>query len=420
MTTGVSHNIDNVLEEIKRYSKNLININTATKNKILADFATNLNKNRNAIIDANQKDIDNAVEISDSLKERLLFQSAEIDSSIASIRQIIGLSDPIGEINHLKTMPSGIRVGKMRIALGVLLMIYESRPNVTVDAASLAIKSGNAAVLRGGSEAKNSNSAINACLQQALAANNASGMVHVLDDYDRNIVAYLLKQDSIFDMIIPRGGRQLIERVCNETKIPVLKHLDGNCHVYIDAQATIDMAINITINSKTRRYAVCNAAESLLIHVDIADSVLPKVAAALLEKNVELRGCEMTLALLNQHSIAIKPASIDDWSTEYLAPIMSVKIVASLEDAITHINTYGSGHTDAIVTDNNQHCWRFLREVDSSSVMMNTSTGFADGGEYGLGSEIGTSTNRLHARGPVGIHGLTTEKYIVLGNGECR
>ncbi len=413
-------NIENILERTKNYSKNLISINTQSKNKILASFAHNLNTNRAEICTANQKDIDNSADVSDSLRERLTFQNAQIDSTIVAINQIIDLPDPIGEINHLQTMPSGIRVGKMRIPLGVLLMIYESRPNVTADAASLAIKSGNAIFLRGGSEAKYSNSAIYASLQQALKEHNASDMVYVLDNYNRDIVSYLLGRDDIFDMIIPRGGRQLIERVCNETKIPVLKHLDGNCHVYIDADADIDMALDIVVNSKTRRYAVCNAAESLLVHTDIANAILPRLATVLQNKGVMLRGCTDTCALLNKHSITIDTASDEDWQTEYLSPIISVKIVPSLCQAITHINTFGSGHTDAIVTNNSQQSWRFLREVDSSSVIMNASTGFADGGEYGLGSEIGISTNRLHARGPVGIKGLTTEKYIVLGNGECR
>lgn len=418
MTNSTLPSVSNILNDA--VLQKTTHLSTKSKNALLGEFAKNLHAHKDTISDANKKDISNATELSVSLRERLTFQHKEIDGTIDAIKQIIALPDPIGTIDQLNTMPSGIRVGKMRIPLGVILMVYESRPNVTADAASLAIKSGNVAVLRGGSEAQFSNNAIYQCLKSALQNHGVAGRVHVLQDYNRDIITQLLQAEDVFDMVIPRGGRQLIEHICQTTKIPVLKHLDGNCHVYIDQSADINMAVSIVINSKTRRYSVCNAAESLLVHADIAPAFLPPVAAALSDKAVEIRGCSKTLALLNNANIKCQPATAEDWATEYLAPIISIKIVDNLDEAIAHINTHGSGHTDAIVTNNTRASWRFLQQVDSSSVITNAATGFADGGEYGLGCEVGISTNRLHARGPVGLEGLTTQKYIVLGQGECR
>jgi len=335
---------------------------------------------------------------------------------IEGLQQVAALPDPVGEITGMSYRPSGIQVGKMRVPLGVIGIIYESRPNVTVEAASLCLKSGNATVLRGGSEAIHSNRAIAACIQDGLkGAGLPAGVVQVVETTDRAAVGELIAMPEYVDVIVPRGGKGLIERISRDARVPVIKHLDGICHVYIDAEADLDKAIAIAMNAKTHRYGTCNTMETLLVHEAVADKVLPTLADQYTAKGVELRGCNRTQALISCH-----PATEEDWKTEYLAPILSIRIVADLDAAIDHINTYSSQHTDAIVTENYTLARRFLTEVDSSSVMVNASTRFADGFEYGLGAEIGISTDKLHARGPVGLEGLTTQKYIVLGDGHVR
>jgi len=331
--------------------------------------------------------------------------------------QIVELPDPIGEITDLQVRPSGIELGKMRMPLGVVGIIYESRPNVTADAAGLCLKSGNAALLRGGSEALNSNLAIAKCIRHGLLeAGLPADAVQVIETADREAVGALLKMNQYVDVIIPRGGRGLIERVASESKVPVIKHLDGVCHVYVDKSADLAMAEKIAFNSKTNRYGVCNAMETLLVHADIAGEFLPALADRYIAEGVELRGCERTREIITNVSVATS----EDWSTEYLAPVLSIRIVDSIDQAMDHIDKYGSSHTDSIVTDDKSAADRFLREVNSSSVMVNASTRFADGFEYGLGAEIGISTDRLHVRGPVGLEGLTNQKYVVLGNGQIR
>src|SRR5690606_9044922 len=349
--------------------------------------------------------------------DRLALTPARIDDMIEGLRQVAALPDPIGEIRDMRYLPSGIQVGKMRVPLGVVGIIYESRPNVTIDAASLCLKSGNATILRGGSEAIHSNQAIARCIQLGLAeAGLPAAAVQVVETTDRAAVGALIAMPEFGDVIVPRGGKGLIERISREARVPVIKHLDGICHVYIDVAADIDKAVRIADNAKTQRYAPCNTMETLLVHAAIAGKVLPPLAAIYREKGVELRGCGQTREL----PVDVRHASEEDWSTEYNAPILSIKIVESLDAAIEHINRYGSQHTDAIVTENFTDARRFLTEVDSSSVMINASTRFADGFEYGLGAEIGISTDKLHARGPVGLEGLTSEKYVVFGDGHVR
>jgi len=327
------------------------------------------------------------------------------------------LPDPIGEVSDLSYRPSGIQVGRMRVPLGVIGIIYESRPNVTVDAASLCLKSGNACILRGGSEAIESNKIIAACITESvLGAGLPEASVHLVNTTDRAAVGELLQLDTYVDVIVPRGGKGLIERVSRESRIPVIKHLDGICHVYIDEDANTDMAVAIAVNSKTEKYAVCNAMETLLVAESIAPTVLPILAERYGQAGVELRGCERTVAIIPD----AVPATEEDWGMEYLGPTLAVRVVAGLDEAIEHINTYGSQHTDAIVSDNYARTRRFVTEVDSASVLVNASTQFADGFEYGLGAEIGISTDKLHARGPVGLEGLTSQKYVVFGNGEIR
>jgi glutamate-5-semialdehyde dehydrogenase len=333
------------------------------------------------------------------------------------LQQIAQLADPIGEISDMKYRPSGIQVGKMRVPLGVIGIIYESRPNVTADAAGLCLKSGNAAILRGGSEAINSNQAIAACVHAGLkAAGLPETAVQVVSTTDRAAVGELITMQEYVDVIVPRGGKELIERISREARIPVIKHLHGICHVYIDDEADIDKAIRIADNAKTHRYGVCNAMESLLVNTNIAAKVLPELCKIYLAKGVELRGDEAARKFVAQ----MKTATEEDWHTEYLAAILSIRVVANLDEAIAHIDKFGSRHTDSIVTENYTRAMRFLREVDSSSVMVNASTRFADGFEYGLGAEIGISTDKIHARGPVGLEGLTSQKYIVLGSGQIR
>lgn len=401
-------------------SRVLARASTAQKNRALQAAAAALDAARAELVAANELDLagGRANGLDAAMLDRLALTPKVIDSMIEGLRQVAALPDPIGEIRDMRYMPSGIQVGKMRVPLGVVGIIYESRPNVTIDAASLCLKSGNATILRGGSEAIHSNQAIARCIQLGLAeAGLPAAAVQVVETTDRAAVGALIAMPEFVDVIVPRGGKGLIERISRDARVPVIKHLDGICHVYVDIAADVDKAIRVADNAKTQRYAPCNAMETLLVHQGIAERVLPPLAAIYREKGVELRGCERTRALLGGDVLA---ASEEDWSTEYNAPILSIRILDSLDEAIEHINRYGSQHTDAIITENFTDARRFLTEVDSSSVMVNASTRFADGFEYGLGAEIGISTDKLHARGPVGLHGLTSEKYVVFGDGHVR
>jgi glutamate-5-semialdehyde dehydrogenase len=391
---------------------------TAQKNAALRAIADDIDANTQAILNANANDVNaaRANGLSAPLLDRLTLTEKSARAMADGVRQVASLPDPVGELTNLVARPSGIRVGKMRVPIGVIGIIYESRPNVTIDAAALCLKSGNATILRGGSEAAQSNRAIAQCIAAGLnktAMNEA--VVQVVPTTDRAAVGQLVTMDAFVDVIIPRGGRGLIERIAAEATVPVIKHLDGNCHIFVDESADVEKAVKVLDNAKTRRYGICGAMESLLVHVNRTD-VLAQIAAIYSNKGVEMRGCERTRALVS----AAKPATEDDWRTEYLAPIISIKIVDSLDDAMTHIERYGSHHTACILTENYSHAQRFIREVDSASVMVNASTQFADGFEYGLGAEIGISTNKLHARGPVGLEGLTTQKWVVLGDGTLR
>lgn len=391
---------------------------TAVKNKALLAIANELDKNRITLVAENQKDLaaGKANGLDAAMLDRLAVKPTTIDGMIEGLRQVAALADPCGEITGLSYRPSGIQVGKMRVPLGVVGIIYESRPNVTIDAASLCLKSGNAAILRGGSEAINSNRAIANCLQAGLkAAGLPADVVQVVETTDRAAVGELITMPQFVDVIVPRGGKGLIERISQDARVPVIKHLDGICHVYIDDKANLEKAFTISMNAKTHRYGVCNAMETLLVHEGVAADILPRLAAAYVEKGVELRGDEKTCAL-----ITANPATEEDWATEYLAPILSIKIVTGLDEAMAHINQYSSQHTDAIVTEDYTRARRFINEVDSASVMVNASTRFADGFEYGLGAEIGISTDKIHARGPVGLEGLTSQKWVVFGDGHIR
>ncbi|MGI9307444.1 MAG: glutamate-5-semialdehyde dehydrogenase [Gammaproteobacteria bacterium] len=386
------------------------------KNAALRRFSEYLGGNAAKIFTANRRDLKAAARLPEALKDRLLLDEKRLRQMQDGIAEVAALPDPVGETGEFSVRPSGIEVGKMRVPLGVILAIYESRPNVTSDIAVLALKSGNAAILRGGSEAQNSNAAIGKCLARALADGGLpEAAAQVVSDSRRELADALLACEEI-DLALPRGGRGLIEAVAQKARMPVLKHLDGNCHVYVDAAADLAMAKTIALNSKTRRFGVCNAAESMLVHQAVAAAFLPKIAAAFKKCGVEMRGCKKTRALVP----GCKAAAESDWGAEYLAPVISIKIAADAGEAIAHINRFGSGHTDSIVTDSVETGRRFLREVDSASVMLNASTAFADGGEYGLGAEVGISTGKFHARGPVGLAGLTCQKYIVIGNGEAR
>ena len=390
------------------------------KNQALLAIATVLDQRREFILQENKKDLDAASvnQLSAAMLERLELNQARIDAMIEGLQQVTGLADPIGEITELRYRPSGIQVGKMRVPLGVIGIIYESRPNVTIDAAALCLKSGNASILRGGKEALHSNQAIYQCIQQGLKqAGLIEQAVQVINTTDREAVSQMLKMHDCIDVIIPRGGKSLIERIAGESMIPVIKHLDGVCHVFIDDHADLQKALDIAVNAKTRRYGVCNAMETLLVADAIADRIMPGIIEQMSASGVELRGCDRSCRF---DTAKINPASEDDWYTEYLAPILSIRIVDDLEQAIEHINHYGSHHTDAIVSEDYSHTREFTRRVDSSSVMVNASPGFADGFEYGLGAEIGISTDKLHARGPVGLEGLTSQKYVVFGDGNVR
>jgi glutamate-5-semialdehyde dehydrogenase len=391
-----------------------------TKNRALVNIGQSIDTQRVMIQAENKRDMQagksNGLE--EAMLDRLLLSETRIDAMIDGLHQVAALTDPVGEISELEYRPSGIQVGKMRVPLGVIGIIYESRPNVTIDASALCLKSGNASILRGGKEALHSNQAIYHCVQQGLVQAGLPGSsVQVVNTIDREAVGHLLNMRESIDVIIPRGGKSLIERVARESNIPVIKHLDGICHVYIDESADRDKAFDIAINSKTRRYGVCNAMETLLVADAVAKAMMPELIQAFIDKGVELRGCERSREF-DTAGIAI--ASDEDWETEYLAPVLSIKIVDDMDAAIAHINRYGSKHTDSIVTEDYSRARQFLRRVDSSSVLVNASTGFADGFEYGLGAEIGISTDKLHARGPVGLKGLTSQKYIVLGDGHIR
>ncbi|MGI0117856.1 glutamate-5-semialdehyde dehydrogenase [Zooshikella sp. RANM57] len=392
---------------------------TEQKNAALNAIANVINGQRKMIIDANHQDLEQgrANGLDSALLDRLALTSPRIDSMVEGIHHVAALDDPIGAVDDMRYLPSGIQLGKMRVPLGVIGIIYESRPNVTIDAAALCLKSGNATILRGGSESIHSNQAIAKCIQQGLSTSGVSAdAVQVIATTDRAAVGHLITMSEHVDVIVPRGGKGLIERISREAKIPVIKHLDGICHVYIDDGADLDKAFAIAVNAKTHRYGVCNAMETLLVAASVAPAILPRLATAYAEHEVELRGCAKTQAIISN----VKPATNEDWTTEYLAPILAIKVVADVSEAIDHINSFGSHHTDAIVTEDYQRSRQFLAEVDSSSVMVNASTRFADGFEYGLGAEIGISTDKIHARGPVGLEGLTSQKYIVFGNGHIR
>jgi glutamate-5-semialdehyde dehydrogenase len=396
----------------------------AARNTALIALARRLRAQSGGLQAANAHDLDaaRAAGLAAPLLDRLKLDAATIATVALGCEQIAAMPDPIGEITGLREQPSGIRVGRMRVALGVFAMIYESRPNVTIEAAALAIKSGNACILRGGSEALRSNLALAALVRESLAeAGLPPDAVQLVETTDRDAVGFLIASPEAVDVIIPRGGKSLIERIAREAKVPVIKHLDGNCHVYVDATADLDMALAIADNAKTQKLSPCNAAESMLVHADIAARFLPAIGAIFAKKSIEMRCDPAALVLLQDVAGArLSAAHESDWSEEYLAAIISVKVVPSLDDAIAHINRYGSHHTDAIVTDSHANAMRFLREVDSASVIVNASTRFADGFEYGLGAEIGISTDKLHARGPVGLEGLTSQKWVVLGQGEIR
>ena len=407
-------------------SRDMARASTNAKDRALMAMASAIRRDKAALLAANREDLAaaRAAGLDDAMLDRLALSDKSVATMAEGLEQIAALADPIGEMTDLKFRPSGIQVGRMRVPLGVIGIIYEARPNVTVDAAGLCLKAGNAAILRGGSEAIRCNRALAALVHEGLReAGLPDAAVQVVDTTDRAAVGELVTMREFVDVIVPRGGKGLIERISNEARIPVIKHLDGNCHVYVDDAADADKALRIVENAKTQRLGTCNTAESLLVARGVAKSLLPQLGAMLAGKGVELRGCAESLALLRGAGIdaaKLKEATEQDWYEEYLAAILAVKVVAGVDEAIAHINQYSSQHTDAIVTEDYTRAMRFLREVDSASVMVNASTRFADGFEYGLGAEIGISTDKIHARGPVGLEGLTSQKWIVLGNGEVR
>ena len=411
--------IRNVGQQARQASRAIARADTQTKNLALNQIATGIRRNSTAILEANHGDVEaaRAAGLEPALLDRLTLSEKSIAQMADGVEQVAALPDLIGEISDLKFRPSGIQVGKMRVPLGVIGIIYEARPNVTADAAALCLKSGNAAILRGGSEAIRSNRVIAGLVRAGLAeAGLPPHTVQVIDTTDRAAVGHLITLREYVDVIVPRGGKGLISRLLAESRVPMIQHLDGNCHVYLDDTANADMAVRIVENAKTQRYGTCNTAESLLVARSRAAELLPPIAAMLARKHVEIRGCAETQALFS----AAQPATDDDYATEFLAPIISVKVVAGIDEAIEHINRYSSHHTETIVSENYSTALRFLREVDSASVMVNASTRFADGFEYGLGAEIGISTDKIHARGPVGLEGLTSQKWIVLGTGQVR
>lgn len=408
----------------KAASFQIANASTQQKNAVLLKLADLLGDNLEDLMKANALDLDAGAKagLSDAFLDRLAITDKVVVQMVEGLRQIASLRDPIGEVVDIRPQPSGIEVGRMRTPLGVVAIIYESRPNVTIDATALCIKSGNAAILRGGSDAKHSNAFLASLIAQALqACGLPSDTVQIIADPDRDLVGELIRCRHYVDVLIPRGGKGLISRLMSEATVPMIKHLEGICHTYVDETADLSLAVKVCDNAKTQRYSPCNAMETLLVNESVAQEFLPVMCALYLKKNVELRCDPQSKSILNAKGLTgIKDAAEEDWSTEYNAPILSVKVVRNIDEAIALINTYGSHHTDAIITNNLQHSEKFLREVDSSSVMLNTSTRFADGFEYGLGAEIGISTDKIHARGPVGIEGLTSLKYVVYGHGELR
>ncbi len=406
-------------QEARAAARRMAATSTGARNRALEAMAAAIEAEAERLATENARDLEAGRErgLDAALLDRLALTPERIAAMAEGLRQIAALPDPVGAITDLKFRPSGIQVGRMRVPLGVIGIIYESRPNVTADAAGLCLKAGNAAILRGGSEAIHSNRAIATCIRQGLAeAGLPETAVQVVQTTDRAAVGELLRMEEYVDVIVPRGGKGLIERVARESRVPVIKHLDGICHVYIDDRADLDKAERIAVNAKTQRFGTCNTMETLLVHEAVAEAILPRLAERYAEFDVELRGCPRTLEILPD----AVPATDEDWDTEYLAPILSIRVVPDLDEAIAHIERHGSHHTDAIVTEDYTRARRFLREVDSSSVMVNASTRFADGFEYGLGAEIGISTDKLHARGPVGLEGLTTQKFVVLGDGHIR
>ncbi len=415
----INNYMQDVGEKARAASRILAAASTSEKNSALQAIADDIDQSRDTLIQENRKDMQAgaAKGLDAALLDRLELTQDRIVGIIEGLRQIAALPDPIGEIFNMNYRPTGIQVGRMRVPLGVVGIIYESRPNVTADAAALCLKSGNATVLRGGSEAFHSNQAIAGIIQQGLEKTGLpADAVQVVATTDREAVGKMISMPEYVDVIIPRGGRGLIERISNDARVPVIKHLDGICHSYIDDEADMEKALQVSFNAKTQRYGTCNTLETLLVSEGIAETLLPELGGMLLEKGVELRGCETTMGLIEQATAA----STEDWDTEYLAPILSIKVVKDLDEAIEHINRHSSGHTESIITENYTRARRFLREVDSSSVMVNASTRFADGFEYGLGAEIGISTDKFHARGPVGLDGLTSVKFIVFGDGHIR
>lgn len=417
--TTIEHTMLALGENARQASRAMMRASGSAKNRALLAMAEMLGAERDTLKAANARDLEaaRANGLEPALLDRLTLSDRSIDLMAEGLRQIANLPDPIGSLSNSSVRPNGMRVAQMRVPLGVIGIIYESRPNVTIDAAALCLKSGNATILRGGSEALHSNLALGRIVQAGLrAADLPPEAVQVIDTPDRAAVGKLITMTEHVDVIVPRGGKGLIARLAQEARVPLIKHLDGNCHVFVDAAADLDRAFEIAFNAKTYRYGICGSMETLLVHQAVAASFLPRIGRALTDHGVELRGCERTRAVLPQ----AVPASDDDWGTEYLGPILAVRVVDTLDDAMAHIARWGSGHTDAIVTDNLGAAERFQREVDSSSVYVNLPTCFADGFEYGLGAEIGISTNRLHARGPVGLEGLTTLKWVLNGEGQTR
>ena len=414
----IKQKITEIGVKAKAISAVLATLDTQTKNHILGTLADIIEGNADKIKQSNAIDCEAAINkgLSDALVDRLVLNDERIQAMANGVRQVAALPDPIGEMSASRSVDSGLKISKMRTPIGVIGMIYESRPNVTIDAAILCFKSGNAAILRGGSEAFHSNMVLIECLQNAFTAHNLStDIVQYIDTTDREAVGEMLILTDYIDVIIPRGSKKLVARIDKEAKVPVIKHLDGICHIYIDDSADVQKSIDVTVNAKTRRYGVCGSLETLLVNANIANKVLPSINNELINKGVEVRGCSKVKALIDCNI-----ATEEDWHTEYLAPILSVKVVDNIEDAISHINHYGSHHTDSIMTESLSSANTFTKSVDSSSVMINASTQFADGFEYGLGAEIGISTNKLHVRGPVGLEALTTQKYIVVGDGHIR
>lgn len=423
MSDQLQQQMQVLFAQAKSASRVIGNAITSDKNKALLAIADEIKANQQAILDANAKDMDNAHQnqLEASLLDRLELNASRVQQMIENLEQVAGLTDPVGEIVGMQAQPSGIQVGQMRVPLGVIGIIYESRPNVTIETASLCIKSGNAVILRGGSEAIHSNQILGQCIQQGLkAANLDPNVAQVIQTTDRAAVGMLITADKYVDIVVPRGGKGLIERVSKEATVPTIKHLDGICHTYVDQYACLDKATSVCLNAKTQRLGTCNTMETLLIHESIASDLLVKLAPLYLEQSVEIKACHQTAKVLDHLKIDYSMATEEDWDTEYLAAILSIKLVSDMDEAIDHIESHGSHHTDAIITQDITTANRFVKAVNSSSVMVNTSTRFADGFEYGLGAEMGISTDKIHARGPVGLIGLTSLKFVVYSDGQIR